>query len=145
MMNDLPRQVLCKIIAEHGHTLCEDSRRCEALLKDYCGQHKREIAVLIGAMKARVPQELLGASLGIPPSMLKARLVKRLYENLGIANEFADWAVESWMVAVAKDMQDNSENIEPTSVVAQDDEQAVKQYRLAADQGDNAALISVQN
>jgi hypothetical protein len=42
-MNDLPRQKLRELIVEYGRSLCDDPRRCEALLKDYCGQHKREI------------------------------------------------------------------------------------------------------
>src|SRR5947209_7455684 len=45
-MNDLPRQKLCELIAEHGPDLCQDARRCKALLKEACGAHKQEIRVL---------------------------------------------------------------------------------------------------
>jgi len=49
-----------------GQALSEDPCRCEALLRDLCGQHKREITVLIRALKQRVATDLLGASAGLP-------------------------------------------------------------------------------
>ena len=99
-MNDSPRQKLRELILYYGRSLCEDPRRCEALLKDHCGQHKREIAVLMAALRDRIPRDLLHDSAGTPPSLLQARLVRRLYDNLGIAEAFAAWAVESWMLAL---------------------------------------------
>ncbi len=99
-MNDQPRQKLRELILYYGRSLCEDPRRCEALLKDHCGQHKREIAVLMFALKDQIPHDLLRSMGGIPPSLLQARLVRRLYDNLGIAEAFAAWAVESWMLAL---------------------------------------------
>ena len=47
-MHNEPREKLRELIVEYGRSLCADPRRCEALLKDYCGQYKREIFVLIG-------------------------------------------------------------------------------------------------
>jgi len=78
-MHNEPRQQRCQLIAQYGRSLSEDPRRCEALLKDYCGQHKREIAVMISAAKEQIPQQLMTASAGVPPSILKARLTKRLF------------------------------------------------------------------
>jgi len=54
------------LIVEYGRSLCDDPRRCEALLKDYCGAHKREIFVLVSALKNRVAADLLTASAGVP-------------------------------------------------------------------------------
>lgn len=39
-MHNEPRQKLRELIIEYGRSLCDDPRRCEALLKDYCGQYK---------------------------------------------------------------------------------------------------------
>jgi hypothetical protein len=50
-MNDLPRQKLREIIVQHGRALCDDPKRCEAFLRDYCGQYGREIFILISALK----------------------------------------------------------------------------------------------
>ena len=63
-MHDLPRQKLRELIIEYGRSLCDDPRRCEALLKDYCGQYKREIFVLVSALKNRVAEDLINASAG---------------------------------------------------------------------------------
>ncbi len=99
-MHDAPRQKLRELIIEYGRSLCEDPRRCEALLKDYCGQHKREIFVLISALKNRVAEDLLKAPAGIPQSMVLARLNKRLEDELAMTPDAAHWAVESWALAL---------------------------------------------
>ncbi len=99
-MNDEPRQKLRELIIEYGRSLCDDPRRCEALLKDYCGQYKREIFVLVGALRNRVADDLLKASSGVPQSILLARLNKQLEEELAMTPEAAHWAVESWALAL---------------------------------------------
>lgn len=99
-MNDLPRQKLRELIVEYGRSLCDDPRRCEALLKDYCGQHKREIFVLVNALKNRVADDLLKTSASVPQSILLARLHKRLEEELAMTAEAAHWAVETWALAL---------------------------------------------
>lgn len=99
-MNDLPRQKLRELIIEYGRSLCDDPRRCEALLKDYCGQYKREIFVLVSALKNRIAEDLLKVPAGIPQSMVLARLNKRLEDELAMTLEAAHWAVESWALAL---------------------------------------------
>ena len=99
-MNEMPRQKLSELIATHGRSLCDDPRRCEGLLRDYCGAHKREIHVLVSALKERVAADLLGSQGGVPREVLFARLAKRLEDNLGLAAEAAHWAVESWALAL---------------------------------------------
>ncbi len=99
-MHDEPRQKLRELIVQYGRSLCDDPRRCEALLKDYCGQYKREIFVLVSALKSRVAEDLLKASAGIPQSILWVRLNKRLEEELAMTADAAQWAVESWALAL---------------------------------------------
>ncbi|MFZ4792283.1 MAG: formylglycine-generating enzyme family protein [Candidatus Competibacteraceae bacterium] len=100
-MNNEPREKLRELIVEYGRSLCDDPRRCEALLKDYCGQYKREIFVLITAQKNRVADDLIKAPIGVPQVMILARLVKRLEDELAMTAEAAQWAVESWVLALA--------------------------------------------
>lgn len=99
-MNDEPRQKLRELIIEHGRSLCNDSNRCEALLKDYCGVHKREIFVLMSALKKRVTDDLLQSSASVPQEIVLERLRKRLEDELAITGEAAHWAVESWALAL---------------------------------------------
>ncbi len=100
-MNDFPRQKLCEIIKKYGHALCDEPRRCEAFLRDELrGEHSREIHLLVFALKERVPADLLNLQNNMTKPLLLARLSKRLYDNLGIAEEFARWAVESWALAL---------------------------------------------
>ena len=99
-MNDEPRQKLRALIVEYGRALCNDPRRCEALLKDYCGNHKREIFVLVSALKKKVTVDLLKSSAGLPQEMVMGRLQKRLEDELAMTAEAAHWAVESWALAL---------------------------------------------
>lgn len=99
-MHNEPRQQLCQLIAQYGPTLSEDPRRCGALLKDHCGQYKREIFVLVNALENRVATELLNASAGVPEVVLLSRLSKRLEDELGLAENAAKWAVETWALAL---------------------------------------------
>ncbi len=99
-MHDLPRQKLRELIIEYGRSLCDDPRRCEALLKDYCGQYKREIFVLVSALKNRVAEDLINASAGVPLALVLGRLIQSLEDELGLAENAARWAVESWALAL---------------------------------------------
>lgn len=99
-MNDLPRQKLLELVAQYGHSLCDDPRRCGALLKDHCGQYKREIFVLVNALEKQVAKELINASANIPQSITLARLTRRLEDELGLTQAAAKWAVETWAIAL---------------------------------------------
>jgi hypothetical protein len=99
-MNDLPRQKLQEIIVQYGRSLGKDPQRCEGLLRDFCGQHRKEISALVGAVKEGVPTELLSSHKSVPSKILLARLTKRLQDNLALAEEAARWAVESWALAL---------------------------------------------
>ena len=99
-MNDLPRQKLKEIIIQYGRSLCDEPQRCEGLLRDLCGKYQKEIAVLVGALKERVPADLLASQNSTPPVVFLARLTKKLQDNLGLTEEAARWAVESWALAL---------------------------------------------
>jgi hypothetical protein len=99
-MNDMPRHQLSKIIADYGRSVCDDIRQCEGLLRDYCGEYRREVAVLVSALKERVPTDLLSSQAKVPRKALLAQLTKRLQDNLGLSEDAACWAVESWALAL---------------------------------------------
>ncbi len=129
-MNNAPRQVLRRIIAKYGNDLCGNARRCEGLLKDLCGEYRREISVLINAIEERIPLDLLAAGSSVPRDLLLSKLAKRLEDNLGLTLEAAHWAVNSWAVALGviteaevaakeKNQSSNSPRIPPVIPVSQ--------------------------
>lgn len=99
-MDDAPRQTLRALVARHGTGLCSDARRCEALLRDLAGAHRREVNILVSALKERVPLDLLAGQSAMPRGLLLARLAKRLEDHLGLTGEAARWAVDSWALAL---------------------------------------------
>jgi hypothetical protein len=99
-MNPLPRQTLCEIVARYGRSVVDEPRRCEGLLRDFCGEHRREISVLVSAIEERVAADLLGWHAGTPRRVLLSRLVKRLCDHLAVSEDAARWAVESWALAL---------------------------------------------
>jgi hypothetical protein len=99
-MNNIPRQTLRKIVAKYGNDLGGNARRCEGLLKDLCGEYRREINVLTSAVEERIPLDLLAAGSSMPRELLLTKLSRRLEDNLGLTPEAAQWAVDSWALAL---------------------------------------------
>ena len=99
-MNDLPRQKLAEIIARHGHAVVNDHRRCEALLRDYCSGYRREVAVLVSAMEERVAADILAASVNLPREAVLTKLARRLHADIAMEETAAEWAVNSWALAL---------------------------------------------
>lgn len=97
---DVPRQTLRDLIARYGVGLCSDARRCEGLLRDLCGAHRREINILVSALEERIPLDLLAARSTTPRVLLRARLAKRLEDQLALTEDAARWAVDSWALAL---------------------------------------------
>lgn len=99
-MNELVRQKLCEVVRKHGTPLLSDARLCESLLKDYCGRYKKEIFVLVCAVREQVASDLLTSQDGVPREMLHTLLVKRLQNNLALTEDASRWAVESWSLVL---------------------------------------------
>jgi hypothetical protein len=101
-MNDLPREKLYEIIAKHGTSLCDEPQRLEGLLRDLCPANRREVNVLISALKAHVATDLITSSAVVPVELTIARLARRLQDDQGLTEETAHWAVETWALALRK-------------------------------------------
>jgi hypothetical protein len=70
------------------------------MLSDLAPHHRLEINLLIAALEQKVAQELLKPTALIPVAMQLDRLAQRLHDTVGIKEEFAYWAVESWALAL---------------------------------------------
>ena len=114
-MNDDARTQLQHIIGRYGISICEDARRCEAMLRDLCPECKREIHALVNAIREDIPQELIRASKAIPKELFLTELSKRLRDNLGIIDDLARWAVESWDIVLHEHIQKNDFSTKPVA------------------------------
>lgn len=102
-MHQQPPRTLKRLLKQYGQELIDDPRRTEALLRDLCGQHTREIFVLVNAQKQRVPSELRTAPTWMPRQAVYTRLSRMLQTKLAITEDAADWAVLSWAAALDLD------------------------------------------
>ncbi|HKR21885.1 MAG TPA: hypothetical protein VJS17_04780, partial [Pyrinomonadaceae bacterium] len=96
---DVPRQ-LGEILIKHGRSTLTDAKLCENLLKDYCPEHKEEIALLSIAVRERIASDLFVSQDGLQRDLLRALLVKRLRKAQSLSEGDARWAVESWSTAI---------------------------------------------
>ncbi|MCP4105652.1 MAG: DUF1566 domain-containing protein [Desulfobacteraceae bacterium] len=80
--------------------LCGNPKRCEAFLRDLCPEHKREINVLIGALRENTASDLMNASDILPKKIILTRLTKQLQDNQAYTEDAAKWAVDSWALAL---------------------------------------------
>ena len=105
---------------KNGDSLLEDRDRCEGLLKDYCGGHRREISALVGALEERIPLELRSSwQTTMTPEAMRARLVQRLEDNRGLAPEIANYAVDTWSYALGVGLGRSSDRVQDVPVVGE--------------------------
>ena len=86
-------QQLGEILIKHGRLPLTDAKLCENLLKDYCPEHKEEIALLALAVKERIASDLLTSQDGLDRGLLRSLLVKRLRNAASLHEGDARWAV----------------------------------------------------
>src|SRR5271156_3929999 len=94
-----PRDVLIEIVAKYGEPLLASPLRSEGLLKDYCGEFRREIFVLVSCLRVGVVDQLRRQG-GPSVKLVCARLALKLEQNLAISSDLAKWAMESWAIAL---------------------------------------------
>jgi len=99
-MNDLLQQELCELVNIHGEFLTNEPQKCQNLLNDYSKQHPGDVFVLVSAVKEGVAAQLLNLSKNIPQEVLLGKLSKTLQDNLFLTDKAAQWAVESWAIAL---------------------------------------------
>ena len=115
-----PREKLREIVAKNGDRILEDSERCEGLLKDHCGEHRREVSALVGALQERIPMELRSSwQSAMTPEAMRARLVLRLQDHRGLAPDVADWAVDAWSYALGVGLGRSSDRLDSQVVASQ--------------------------
>jgi len=120
---EIPREKLKQLVEKNGESLLNDPDRCEGLLKDHCGAHRKEISALVGALEERVPLELRSSwQSAMTPEAMRARLVQRLEENRGLAPEVATWAVDAWSYALGVGLARKSDRVQELGTVIHEPE-----------------------
>lgn len=100
-MEEIVRQQLISIVNQYGSGIVDEPKKVEGLLRDLCGEHKREINTLMLAAREGVARELrAGQNSGVPAEVVAARLRQRLMDGWSMTEEAASWAVESWAAAL---------------------------------------------
>ncbi len=118
METAVPREKLKELMEKNGDGLLLDRDRCEGLLKDYCGGHRREISAIVGALEERVPLELKSSwQTAMTPEAMRARLVQRLEDNRGLAPEIANYAVDTWSYALGVGLGRSSDRVQDVAPI----------------------------
>ncbi|MCS6851779.1 MAG: hypothetical protein NZ700_11495 [Gemmataceae bacterium] len=117
-LSDVPRQRLRDLLSQYGRSICEQPARLEKLLKDLCGECRREVFVLMSAVHAGVVAELLAAAGGTSPAPLLTGLAKRMHTELSLAEDSCQWAVEAWAEALGIGVGKQSSGLVPRPAIA---------------------------
>ena len=137
---------LRELLAKHGRELCGDTRRCESMIRDICGDKTKEAHLLIQALKQQVAADLMGIPKDSFPLPELGRLTKRLEDSLGLAHKPACWAVETWALAIGVPCQTDlqRENI-PNSKVSPPPPKANLPQTVPAKPKDRQPISSTQS
>ena len=134
------RKRLKQLVDKHGSELGYNPQRLEALLKDYCGEYKREINLLVIAAREGTARELLNTSGTKLGTWDLQRLVKRLSEDTGMSEDFARWAVESWALAFRNNPPGKQKQTSISGRPFEGEPQCVKSWAKEADRQDQLSL-----
>jgi hypothetical protein len=98
-MNNHVRDKLRELIAADA-SLHEDATRCIGLLRDYCPDYQLEVNMLATALRAGVPDKLLGSHATLSIAVLLSQQTEKITNTYGSQTENARWAVETWALAL---------------------------------------------
>jgi hypothetical protein len=90
---------LCQICGRFGRAICREPQKLEAMLRDLCPESRREVFLLVAALRERILPELMAADITLPEMVVVSRSCRKLVENLCLNEDAAAWAVESWLRA----------------------------------------------
>ena len=104
-MNDEARQKLREIVGEIGSNVSDNPQVWRGYLTDRLAEYTLERQALISALNENIPDDLLSSQTSLPPVVQIERLTQKLVDRLGLQNEVARWAVESWALALGRRVQ----------------------------------------
>jgi tetratricopeptide (TPR) repeat protein len=87
---------LRRIIDDYGRDVIEDPLRVEGLLRDLAAGHRRDVFLLVQALRTGVVRALLDAERATSGDLVAQQCVRRLQDDLGLAPDAAAWTVATW-------------------------------------------------
>jgi len=99
-LKDEARKQLIEIVKKYGIKILDEPRKVEGLLRDFCGDCKKEIFSIVSGLKEGASTELLNSSKSGTQKFVIGRLSKRLQDNYGIGEELTIWSVETIAIAL---------------------------------------------
>jgi hypothetical protein len=94
------RKQLCLIIEQHGQGIMTEPKRCRGLLNDLAPQCRLENNLLMMALEQDITGQLLKPNNLIPVESQLECLAQNLHNAVGIEEDLAYWATESWALAL---------------------------------------------
>jgi len=99
-MNDIVREKLCKIIENHGRLVYHEDKKLEGLLKDICGGNKKEINLIMIAVRSGIASEMLNLKTDGNIEILLPQLIKKIIDDYGLESVTAKWAIETVAISL---------------------------------------------
>ncbi|GAB4525515.1 MAG: hypothetical protein Tsb0014_04920 [Pleurocapsa sp.] len=107
-MHKLTRNQLMQFIDKYGQSICQDSSKCESLLKENYLQYPSETLLLtnssfllINSFRQGIPKKLLNSQNSqMPKEVTLGTLTTQLQDKLYITETAANWTVETWGIAL---------------------------------------------
>lgn len=99
-MNNSVREKLVELIGANEQELLSNDHKLSGLLFDYCPSFRKEIRAILTALEERISEELLKSRNEPNKNILITRLTQKLLDAAPMSTEAAQWAVESWALAL---------------------------------------------
>jgi len=99
-LNNEARKQLIEIVKKYGIKILDEPKKVEGLLKDFCGDCKREIFSIVNALKEGAANDLANSTKGSTTKLVAGRLCKKLQDDLALSEEASIWSIESIAMAL---------------------------------------------
>jgi len=115
-LKDEARKQLVEIVKRYGIKILDEPRKVEGLLRDFCGDCKKEIFSIVNALKEGAGNDLMNSSKSNTVKITIGRLNSKMQSDLGMSEEVAVWSIESIAIALGVMSEKEAIGIRKTQV-----------------------------
>jgi hypothetical protein len=100
-MDNIPRNILEKMVADYGSDFLIDSPDiCKNLLYDFCGSYYSEILVIIELLKTGIVKNLKQNQNVLPYEVTRQLLIEKLEQKTPFRKDTLKWGIDTWSIAL---------------------------------------------